>query len=68
VKTQDLSFAITSLFLGVELMHNLEPEKGTALSLFATFEMLAGVVEALLRGTAPPVEPPKTAKRARPKK
>jgi AcrR family transcriptional regulator len=71
VKTEDLSFAITSLFLGVEMMHTLEPETDAAQSLFGTFEMLASVIEVLLRGsTAPPAAAPakKTAKRAPAKK
>jgi len=59
IRAEDLSFAITSLFLGVELMHTLEPEKGTATELFATFEALATVIESLLAATQPP------AKRAR---
>jgi AcrR family transcriptional regulator len=58
VKTEDLSFAITSLFLGIELMNTLDPEKESALSLFNTFETLATVIEALLRvPTAPPEKP-----------
>jgi hypothetical protein len=51
VKTADLSFAITSLFLGVELMHTLDPENDTANSLFATFESLATIIDALLRAS-----------------
>jgi hypothetical protein len=52
VKTEDLSFAISSLFLGIELMHTLDPERGSARSLFNSFEALATVIEALLRGAA----------------
>ena len=66
VKTEDLSFAITSLFLGIELMNTLDPDKESALSLFNTFETLATVIEALLRVPAP--EPPKSSPKKRKKK
>ena len=52
VSSVDLSFAITSLFLGVELLHTLDPERETALSLFTTFEALATIVEALMHAGA----------------
>jgi AcrR family transcriptional regulator len=49
VRTDDLAFAIASLFLGIELMHTLEPDAGHATALFDTFGALATVVEALLQ-------------------
>jgi AcrR family transcriptional regulator len=66
VKTEDLTFAITSLFLGIELMNTLDPDKESALSLFNTFETLATVIEALLRVPAP--EPAKSSPKKRKKK
>jgi AcrR family transcriptional regulator len=63
VKSEDLTFAITSLFLGIELMNTLDPEKESALSLFTTFETLATVIEALLRAPAPRSEKPSAKKR-----
>jgi len=49
IRSDDLSFAITSLFLGVELMHTLDPERETATALFTTFEALATIVQTILR-------------------
>ena len=48
VRTDDLTYAITALFMGIELLHTLDPDNEQALSLFATFEMLATVIETLL--------------------
>ena len=49
VGTEDLAFVIASLFLGIELMHTLEPEANKARAVFDTFGALATVVEALLQ-------------------
>jgi len=49
VRTSDLAFAIASLFLGIELMHTLEPDTDQAAAAFETFGALATVVEALLQ-------------------
>jgi len=49
IRIDDLSFAITSLFLAVELMHTLDPERETATALFTTFEALATIVQTILR-------------------
>jgi len=46
VRAEDLAYAITSLFLGVELMETLDPDKGT--ELFGTFAALANVLEVML--------------------
>ena len=51
VSTTDMSYAISALFFGVELLHNLDPDRGAASSLFTTFEALANVIEALIRPT-----------------
>ena len=48
VPTDQLAFAIASLFLGIELMHTLEPEENRARAVFDTFGALATIVEALL--------------------
>jgi AcrR family transcriptional regulator len=48
VRNEDLTYAITALFLGIELLHTLDPDNEQATSLFATFEMLATVIETLL--------------------
>jgi AcrR family transcriptional regulator len=67
VRAEDLAFAITSLFLGVELMHALDPDQSPASSLFGTFDALAGLVEALLTMQLE-LPAPKTAKKAATKK
>lgn len=55
VPTRDLAFAITSLFLGLELMLHLDDEAaGEERRVFATFELLAGVLESVL-SSLPPV-------------
>jgi AcrR family transcriptional regulator len=55
VPTHDLAFAITSLFIGLELMLNLEDEvdrKGHRV--FESFEVLASVLQSLLETLPPP--------------
>lgn len=53
VPTADLSFAIASLFLGIELMSGLDPERAAEQRLFATIESLAHVVGMLLQLPTP---------------
>lgn len=53
-RPEDLAFTITSLFLGIELMHTLDPDNESATRVFTTFETLANVVEVLLRSIPPP--------------
>ena len=53
VPTADLSFAIASLFLGIELMSGLDPERAAEQRLFATIESLANVVGMLLQLPTP---------------
>jgi AcrR family transcriptional regulator len=67
VKSEDLAFAIAALFLGLELLDTLDPERDATPGLFQTFEALAVVIEAILRANAPPPLPPKPKKPA-PKK
>lgn len=50
---EDLTSAVTALFLGIELFTGLVPNRGQA-SLFATMESAAGLVDSLLR-SAPSV-------------
>jgi hypothetical protein len=55
VPTHDLAFAITSLFIGLELMLNLEPEterKGHRV--FESFELLGSMLQSLLETLPPP--------------
>ena len=55
VPVKDLAFAITSLFIGLELMLNLEEEadrKGHRV--FESFEVLASVLQSLLEVLPPP--------------
>ncbi len=49
VRSEDLAYVITSLFLGIELMHTLEPDDNKAVAIFDTFGALAVAVEALLQ-------------------
>src|ERR671919_781582 len=46
----DLTFAITALFLGVELLTGLDPN-GRQTTLFATMESAAALVDGLVRGS-----------------
>ncbi len=47
--TADLAFAISSLFLGVELVSSLDPDRGTEQRLFQTIEALTNIATALLQ-------------------
>ncbi len=47
--TNDLAFAISSLFLGVELVSSLDPDRGTEQRLFQTIEALTNIATALLQ-------------------
>lgn len=52
---EDLTAAVSALFLGIELFTGLDPPRGTG-SLFTTMEAAAELVDTLLH-TAPPVTP-----------
>jgi AcrR family transcriptional regulator len=58
----DLAFAVTGLFMGLELMTGLEDDSSRADRLFASIGVLAGLVEAFL-GQVPPPAPRKRATR-----
>ncbi len=47
--TNDLAFAISSLFLGVELVSSLDPDRSTEQRLFQTIESLTNIATALLQ-------------------
>ncbi len=49
----DLTSAVAALFLGIELFTGLNPE-GAETGLFTTMEMVATLVDTLLRAQAPP--------------
>lgn len=49
VPTADLTFAITSLFLGIELMTAIDPDDARANALFDTFNTLAVLLDALMQ-------------------
>jgi AcrR family transcriptional regulator len=57
IPTADLAFAISSLFLGVELVSSLDPERGTEQRLFTTIESLTNIVTLLLQLPAPTPAP-----------
>jgi AcrR family transcriptional regulator len=50
--TGDLTFAITSLFLGIELLTAIDPDDQRGQALFRTIEMLATMVDLLLKTPA----------------
>jgi AcrR family transcriptional regulator len=62
VPVDDLAFAVTGLFMGLELMTGLEDDSSRADRLFASIGVLAGLVEAFL-GQVPPPAPRKRATR-----
>ncbi len=49
VPITDVSFAIASLFLGIELMSGLDPARAAERRLFTTIETFAGVADLLLQ-------------------
>ena len=66
VPTRDLALAVTSLFIGLELMLNLEDDATRAEHrIFDTIGMLAGVLEAMLTMVPAPPEPTKPAPKPR---
>ena len=55
VPPKDLAFGITALYIGLELLLNLQDDDaGQERDMFATFERLAGVLEAMLAALPPP--------------
>jgi AcrR family transcriptional regulator len=55
VPVDDLAFAVTGLFMGLELMTGLEDDSSRADRLFASIGMLAGLLETFM-GQIPPPE------------
>ena len=58
---KDLAFAISSLFIGIELMSGLDEKREAETRLFATIEALSYLVDALLQMSlpTPPIPAPK---------
>jgi AcrR family transcriptional regulator len=67
VPAKDLAFGITALYIGLELLLNLEDDDSEQeRDMFGTFERLAAVLESLLTVLPPPeASPPATKKRAK---
>ncbi|MDZ4827338.1 MAG: TetR/AcrR family transcriptional regulator [Actinomycetota bacterium] len=49
VPAEQMAYAITALFLGIELLHTLDPDQSAAPELFDTLAPLAQIIEALIR-------------------
>jgi AcrR family transcriptional regulator len=65
VPAKDLAFGITALYVGLELLLNLEDDNSEQeREMFGTFERLAAVLESILN-VLPPPEPAPPKKRAR---
>jgi AcrR family transcriptional regulator len=57
VPPRDLAFGITALYIGLELLLNIQDEdSGQERDMFATFERLAMVLESMLAALPPPAE------------
>jgi len=54
VPTRDLAFAVTSLFIGIELLTHLDPERQDGDRLFSTIGLMAGLLGNLLEQGQPP--------------
>lgn len=64
---QDLALAVSSLFLGIELLTSLDPDADREASLFRTIGLIAFLVDAVMTTGTMPAEPPARAKPARAK-
>ena len=53
IPLEDLAFAVSSLFLGMELIGGLETDRDRVASLFDGLGTVTGLIDALLRATAP---------------
>ncbi|QXC63015.1 TetR/AcrR family transcriptional regulator [Aquihabitans sp. G128] len=53
VPLDDLAFAISSLFLGMELMASLDPDHDRVAGLFTSLDSVSLLLDALLRATSP---------------
>lgn len=51
VPTKDMAFAISSLFLGIELLTGLDPNGTQATALFDSIEKLSGLLQVLIAST-----------------
>lgn len=60
VPAKDLAFGITALYIGLELLLNLEDDDSDQeRDMFGTFERLAAVLESILNVLPPPAPAPK---------
>jgi len=48
VSVADLAFVVSALFIGIELMTHLDPDRAKEQSLFATIELMARLLEGLV--------------------
>lgn len=48
VPSKDLAYAVSAMFLGMELLHHLDPDSGRDESLFDALEELGGMIEQML--------------------
>jgi AcrR family transcriptional regulator len=53
VPTADLAYALSSLFMGIELLSPLDPDKQQADRIFRTFDLMAMLLEGFLAGNIP---------------
>jgi hypothetical protein len=58
VPTRQAGYAIAAMFLGIELMTRLDPERSEAEAVFDMMATLARVVEQLAPALVPQVKPP----------
>jgi AcrR family transcriptional regulator len=52
VPTADIAYALSSLFMGMELLSPLDPDKQQADRIFRTFDLMAMLLEGLLAGNS----------------
>ncbi|MBI2705247.1 MAG: TetR/AcrR family transcriptional regulator [Actinobacteria bacterium] len=62
---EDLAFAVSSLFFGIELLTDLDPDTDREDSLFRTIGLIAVLVDAIMTTGTMPAEQPAAAKPAR---
>ena len=68
IQPRDLAFAMSSLFIGIEMMAGLDTQREAEQRLFATIESLGALVDTFLRVTPPSAEAtPRVAAKVPPK-
>jgi AcrR family transcriptional regulator len=48
LSVDDLAYSVVALFMGIELMHRLNPERSPTEALFTTFDQLGGLLDGFL--------------------